>query len=331
MATINVKYPTLLDITKLTDPNGVIHRLGELLNQTNEALEDMPMCEGNLPMGHEIGVRTGLPVVAWKQLNQGTQPSKSTSAQAIEQCGIMEAFSQVDEDVANIGGNVGAYRMSEAMAFIEAMNIEMASTLFYGNRAVDPKEFTGFSIRFSSLSAANGKNILSAGGSDASNQTSIWLICWGEMTVFGIYPKGSVAGLEHKDLGVQSITQSDGSILRAYQEQFKWKVGLCVKDWRYVVRIANIDVSNLVAKTNAADLTELMIKAFHRIPFKKMGKPVFYMNRTVAEFLDIQRRDDVQAGGQLKYSEVDGQPALSFRGIPIKSCDAILETEDAVT
>jgi hypothetical protein len=74
-----------------------------------------------------------------------------------------------------------------------------------------------------------------------------------------------------------------------------------------------------------------MIKAVHRIFNKNMGRCVFYMNRTVFEFLDIQRRDDVVAGGSLDYAVVDGKAIYSFRGIPVKIVDALLETEARVT
>jgi hypothetical protein len=68
--------------------------------------------------------------------------------------------------------------------------------------------------------------------------------------------------------------------MRAYQERWQWKAGIALKDWRYAVRIPNIDISNLVAKSSAADLIELMIKATYRIPSAdRLCKPVFYMNR----------------------------------------------------
>ena len=97
-------------------------------------------------------------------------------------------------------------------------------------------------------------------------------------------------------------------------------------------RIANIDVSNLVANSGSqADLTTLMIKATYRIINRGLGRPVFYVNRTVGEFLDIQQRSAVANGGQLSYQVVDGQPVLSFRGIPIRLVDQLLLTEARVT
>ncbi len=334
MATLNANALTLADFAKRIDPDGKTPQIVELLSQTNELLDDMLFVEGNLPTGHRTTVRTGLPTVYWRLLNQGTQPSKSTTAQVDEACGMLEAWSEVDQKVAELNGNTNSFRLSEAQAFIESMNQEMASTAIYGNSSIAPEEFNGLAVRYSSLSAANAENIINAGGSGGSEHSSIYLICWGAQTVHGIFPKGSKAGLDHENLGLQTIETTSGiagSRMRVYQDKWAWNTGIALRDWRYVVRICNIDVSNLVAKSSAADLIELMIKAIHRVPNLNMGKPVFYMNRTLMQMLDIQRRDDVMAGGGLSYAEVDGKLVPNFRGIPVKKLDCLLETEAAVS
>jgi hypothetical protein len=329
---LNANALTLADWAKRLDPDGKVPDIVELLSQTNDILTDMLWLEGNLPTGHRTTMRTGLPTVAWRLINQGVQPSKSTTVQVDEQCGILEAWSEVDKDLAELNGNTAAFRLSEAMAFIEAMNEEMAGTLFYGNSSVSPEEFTGLSIRYSDPTAANGQNVIDAGSTDVDN-TSVWLICWGANTVHGIFPKGSKAGLQHFDHGLVTVETTAGiagTRMRAYQDQWQWKCGLAARDWRYAVRIGSIDVSALTTKTNSADLIELMIKAIHRIPSLRLGKPVFYMNRTVFQMLDIQRRDDVITGGGITYSNVDGVETPTFRGIPIRTCDQILNNESAI-
>lgn len=331
MALLTSQVATLKDVAKRLDPDGKAAMIAELLSQTNEVLDDAVFLEGNLPTGHRTTVRTGLPQVFWRLLNQGVQPSKSTTAQIDEACGMLEAWSTVDVELANLNGNTASFRLSEAQAFLEAMNQEAAQTIFYGNSSVSPEEFNGLAVRYSSLSAANGQNILNAGGAGSDN-SSVWLVAWGAQTLHGIFPKGSKAGLSHEDMGVETVETTGGiagSLMRAYRDCWKWKMGIALKDWRYVVRIANIDISNL-GGGSAADITTLMIKAIHRLPNLNMGKPVFYMNRTVFEYLDIQRRTDVGNGGQLDYSVVDGKAIHAFRGIPIKKCDALLETEAAV-
>lgn len=340
MATLGSTVQTLIDWAKTQDPDGKPARIVELLSQTNEILLDMQFKEGNLPTGHRTTVRTGLPAVAWRLLNGGVTPSKSTSAQIDEQCGMLEAYSEVDVELAKLNGNSAGFRLNEASAFVEAMNQEMAQTLFYGNSGVAPEEFTGLAVRYSSLSAANAQNIVSGAGAGSDN-TSIWLMVWGENTVHGIYPKGSEAGLQHKDLGEQTVvvgTGIGGAKMQAFLDHWQWKCGVALRDWRYAVRIPNIDVSNLVANSSAADIVELMIKAYHRIVNFGAGRAAWYMNRTVAQMLDIQRYEKMTGstgpssvnGGSISYDQIDGRWTPTFRGIPIRTTDALLDTEAAV-
>lgn len=332
MATLSANVLTLAEWGKRLDPDGKVPAIVELLSQNNAILDDMLWKEGNLPTGHRYTVRTGLPTVAWRLLNKGVQPSKSTTAQVDEQVGILEAWSEVDKDLAELNGNTSEFRLSEASAFVEAMSQEKAQTLFYGDSSSSPEEFTGLSIRYSDLSAENAQNIVNGGGAGSDN-SSIWLVTWGENTVFGIFPKGSKAGLVHDNLGEVTVETTNGIAgerMRAYQDRWQFKCGLAVKDWRYAVRIANIDISNLVDNTTPADIYKLMIKALHRIPDMGRGKPVFYMNRTLFQFLDLQGRDDVIAGGGLSFANVDGMPTRTFRGVPVKIVDSLLETEAAV-
>ena len=334
MATLGTTVATLADWAKTLDPDGKTASIVELLSQTNEVLSDMLWIQGNLPTGHRTTVRTGLPSVAWRLLNAGVPTSKSTTAQIDEQCGILEAWSEVDVELAKLNGNEAAYRLQEAQSFIEAMNQEFTQTLFYGNGAtIAPEEFVGLQPRYSTTNAANGQNILLAGSASGSDQTSMWLVCWGANTIHGIFPKGSTAGLQHEDLGIETVESAggigSGTRMRAYRDRFVWKGGIAVKDWRYAVRIANIDDDTLDAAGSAVPLIELMIKAVHRIPSLGMGRPVFYANRSVHQYLDIQanRKSNVY----LTAGNEEGQRKVSFRGIPIRTCDGLLQTESVVS
>ena len=330
MATLSSNAATLLDIAKRLDPDGSIADIVELLNQTNEILTDMRWQEGNLPTGHRTVVRTGLPTVAWRLLNNGITPSKSLTAQIDEACGMLEAWGEVDKDLAELNGNSAAFRLSEAFAFLEAMNQEMAQTLFYGNAGLAPEEFTGLSVRYSSSTAESGQNVIKAGGAGSDN-ASIWLIVWGDNTLYGIYPKGSKAGITHEDEGlvtVENATGIAGARMRAYRDHWQWKCGIAVRDWRYAVRICNIDISNLTTESSAADLIKYMLRSIHRIPAMGMGTPVFYANRTCREMLDIQAMGKTNLA--LIAGEEEGKPKLSLRGVPIRLCDQLLETETLV-
>ena len=339
MTTLSTSNLPLADWAKRTDPDGRVPIVAELLSQSNEVLEDCVFKEGNLPTGDRVVIRTGLPTVYWRALNQGIPSSKSTTAQVDEACGILEARSEVDKDLAMLNGNTAQFRLSEDTAFLEAMNQTQATTLFYGNPGVDPKQFLGLAARYSSLSAANAQNILSAGGSGSDN-TSVYLVVWGDNTVYCPFPKGSKAGLIHEDLGEQTVYNSDGTRLQALATRYQWKNGLVVKDWRYVVRICNIDVSDLVGQTGtqaasaATNIVKLMARSLYRIPNMAMGRAAFYMNRTVHSGLSVAALDKSQY--VLKINEglsQFGMPYswLSFLGVPLRRVDAILNTEAVVS
>ena len=333
MATLATNNPTLIDWAKRLDPDGKIAPIVELLMQRNEMLIDMVWMEANSATGHRTTVRTGLPSVTWRLLNSGVTPSKSTTAQITEAIGKLEAWSEVDVALAKLNGDVNAFRASEGSSFFEAMNQEMASTMIYGNSSTAPEEFTGLAPRYNDTTASNGQNIIDAGGTGSDN-SSIWLIGWGKNTCSGIFPKGSKAGLEHTDHGEKMVTVTagvGGSKMLAYVEQWVWDAGLALRDWRYVVRIANIDISNLTSETSAADLTKLMIKAMHRVPSLKLAKFAFYMNRTVLQMLDIQRLTNTVAGGGITTETIDGITTMYFRGIPLRLMDTLTEAESAVS
>lgn len=332
MTTLAVTNPTLLDVAKRTDPDGKIADVVELLNQTNEVLEDMTFVEGNLATGHRTTVRTGLPAPTWRKLYGGVQPAKSTTVQVTDSCGMLEAYAEIDKALADLNGNSAAFRLSEDRAFVEGMNQEFASTLFYGNEGTEPEAFTGFASRYGVLSgAASSDNVLTGGGS--SNCTSIYLVVWGPNTVHGIIPKGSKAGLQVTDKGqvtIEDVNGSNGGRMEAYRTHYRWDVGLTVRDWRYVVRIPNIDVTALTKNAaSGADLIDLMTQALEQVPSLKIGRPVFYVNRKVRSFLRRQIANKT-INSTLTVDQVAGKHVLSFDGIPVKRVDALLSSETAV-
>lgn len=327
MTTLSGKY-TLLDVAKSFDPDGSTASVAELLNQSNEMLLDMPWYEGNLATGHRITTRTGLPDVVFRKINGGVPPSKASTAQIDESCGILEARCEIDKDLAMLNGNTASFRLLQATAFIEAMNQKMQNQVLYGDVNTTPEAFTGLGPRFGAIASggANKANIIDAGGT-GSNLTSIWLVGWGPNTIHGIYPKGSEAGLKHNDLGEGDAFDATGARYRAYMDQYQWKCGIALHDWRYVVRIANIDTAALTKNAaTGADIIDLMTQATEKIHSLSGVTPVFYGNRTIGSFLRRQTVNKV-ASGTLSYDEVGGRPATIFSGIPYRRVDALNTTE----
>lgn len=336
MATLSVVNPTLLDLAKATDPDGKIAAVVEILNETNEVLQDMSWVEGNLPTGNRTTIRSGIPTPTWRKLYGGVQPNKSTTVQVTDNTGMLEAYAEVDKALADLNGNTAAFRLMEDRAHIEGMNQEVSDTLFFGNEGTEPEAFTGLAPRFNDTTAANGDNIILGGSlSGQTDNASIWLVVWGPNTVHGIVPKGSTAGLKVTDKGQVTIEDaSDGSNsgrMEAYRTHYRWDAGLTVRDWRYIVRIPNIDKSLLVADAaSGADLPDLMFQAMELIPNMSAGRAAFYMSRTVRTKLRQQQSNSV-GGSTLTIDQNGGVPVMSFQGVPVRRCDSLAADETRIT
>jgi len=345
MATIASTALTLAEWATRLDAGGKPAAVIELLGQTNEMLTDMLWMEANDGAGHKTTVRTGLPSATWRLLNYGVQKSKSTTAQIRDATGMLEAYSDIDKTLADLNGNTAEFRLGEDMAFIESMNQSMQYTVVYGNQQANPERFTGLAPRYNSLTATNGQNIVDAGGVGSTN-TSMWLIGWGQNTCHGIFPKGSKAGLQVRDLGEVALYDQNQNVYQGYRTHFKWDCGLTLRDWRFAVRICNINVTSGAVTTS--NLLNYLITAANKVPFISAAgnspppgaqggtvtRPgqvnfAFYCNRTVRTALDIQAL--AKTNNFLTIETRDSKPYTAFRGIPIRICDQLANTEARIT
>jgi len=332
MATIGTTVYTLNDYRSGLDPDGSVATIVEALDEVNEIVSDAVFKEGNLVTGHRHSIRSGIPQPTWRRLNYGVAQTKSKKVQVDDTCGMLEAVSAVDERIMVLGGNKASVRWSEDKPHIEGMAQEAAGAFIYSNEKTDPEQITGLTPRYSLYSAQSGNNMINGGGTGSDN-TSVWLVGWGDGKIFGIHPQGTPLGLRMRDQGLVEMTDDNGNTYMAYKSRFYWDIGLAVADWRYAVRICNIDVSALVADdgtpSTGVNLIKKMILAMHKIPNLKACKPIFYCNETVMTYLDLQTLG--QSNMNVTYREgPHGEPIYKFRGIPIHRVDQILNTESAV-
>lgn len=339
MAVLLASNLTLLDWARRVDPDGKIAKVAEVLNKYNEMLDDMVWKEGNLPTGHKTTIRGSVPAGTWRLLNQGIVPQKSTTNQITETCGMLENYSEVDKDLAMLNGNSDDFRFSEDLAVIEGLNQSLATAFISGDTSVNPERFVGLQPRYYGLSTAvTSANVINAGGTTAANNTSIYLIGWGDDTVHGIFPKGSKAGLQVQDLGEQTIYDAALGRYQALRTHFQFKAGLCVRDWRYIVRICNIDITNLETASDSTDtsanILKYMSQALDKFPPNGNVKPVFYMSQRVRAMLRVKLIN--KSNMYLTLDNMVGgsgitRPTLAFQGVACRRCDAITVTESVVT
>lgn len=340
MATLSVLYPTLADIEKSKNADGSIAPVIEMLAQMSPAVRLLYATECNNGTKHRHVIRTGIPSPTWTAFYETVQPSKSTRTQVEDTTGMLENWTQIDERLLKITKDKAAFRLQEATSVLEGFAQEIEQTIFYGNINSAPREFHGLAPRFNSTTAANGNQIVSAGGSGSDN-TSIWFVTTGPTTCGLLYPQGTASGMERNDIGAETYQDSSGGLIRYVREQFSQHIGFYCADWRYISRVANIDVSNL-STGSAADLFDKMITAYYKLQNRKgtMGftmngsqpitiKPIIFCNTTIKEHLHKQLRTN--ANTLLRMSEVEGQEVMTFLGMQIVETDGIVNTEATVS
>lgn len=333
-----------IELLRRLDPNGNVADIAEVLNESNEITQDVAFKEGNLIHGDERVIRNGLPEVYWKELGRGVPASTSQTATITETCATMAAMSKIPVDVAQLNGADAQWRKTEEAPFIEAMSQKFAQTLFYGDASKASMGFTGLSTRYSVLStdkALNAKNVIDCGGT-GSKLTSIYIVGWGD-NVYCPYPKGSKLGLQMEDKNKQLLPDDLGNLNELYVTMYSWNVGLMVRDWRYVVRLANINPEELYngkgigsGDIKSSGTTNILLKieeALTKIP--KFGTPrlAMYMNSDVHAGLNVVcARTNMNVITYQDAADAFGKHGAwtTFKGIPMRQCDEIVNTESQV-
>ncbi len=151
-----------------------------------------------------------------------------------------------------------------------------------------------------------------AGTNAGVNARSIWLVTFAPRKIYGVYPKGTKAGLESIDRGLTKNTDSVGS-LWAYETTHRWRCGLAVEDFRYACRYqwdpddANCDVTEKGLFLKMQDMLTTI--------FEVGEGTVFMMDRTSKMRLDAQLASNTT--NYLEYIEKGGKRVPHFMGIPI--------------
>lgn len=328
-------YPTLMDVARRSG-RAEISKPVEILNQANPYIEDIPWIECNSGVTHLTTIRTGIPKPAWRMLNSGVPNVKSTTAQIKAGCGMLEAYSEIDESQVELarknGGEDGVYDYlaSENAPIIEGFGQTLADALIYSDGS-DPKKPVGLVNYYNKLpSKTKETNVIDGGGTGNAN-TSIWLVQWGPDSIHGIYPQGSFSGFREKYLGVHTVQDIEGNQFQAHRTHYKWDAGFVVRDWRCGVRIANIDVDAAVANSeSAANLLDLLTRATYKLPNKPGStRSVIYLRKEILTLLDLQCQNKTNL--MLSYQDVFGKRVLTFRGIPLREQETLKIDEARVT
>lgn len=324
------------------------HDIVELMLQNNPILEHMIIKEANDGTSNKTTIRTGLPTATWSAFYEGVQASKGSKQQIRNTAGFLKSKLEIDCDLYDQAPDKSALLYDEVSSHSEAMMNEMANALIYGNIKDDPRKFNGFMTFLSnygnyidgsgnyvsatdddvpSYYVINGAKYSSPSG---SARRSILLVGWGNKAVSCFYPRGSKGGLqkgEFKKVDVEDKTK--GGTYEAYIQYFKWQLGLDIRDFRYIGRIANIELDHMLDTSGQPDYIELLRHLRARVRADGV-RQCMYMDRLTLEAIETLLARKTQ-GNAMTFSQLQEHTVPTLYGIPVFVTDAMKTNEAAVS
>lgn len=341
MATLLQSTGDFIDSYKEMDGKGQFIDVIETMNSTAQnIMDDWVWMECNSGTKHLRSTRTGLPSVGWGALYEGIVQSKGAKQQVADTTGFVEALAQVDKRQLDLyAENRIQVRASEARPFMEAMAQELVTSLFYHSTDTNARHPKGLSPRLGVLGTSGAGNQIIDGGGTGSDNTSIWMVDWSYDGLSVIYPSGTSAGITRENKGEQRVLDAAGNPYYVEEELLRSYAGFTLGDYRRIVRIANIDVSEM--KAGNVDLYALMRKGYYRMHSRRVnkvhdqkapGRIAVYANRDVCEALEGLSVNGGSSDSfvRLKPMELEGKEVDTYKGFPVRETDALLNTEARV-
>lgn len=339
MATVVQTNPTLRDVAHNIGTNSKAGAMINVLSTRMDVLDDAAVFEANNGTHNKTSVTTGLPKGTWRRLNYGVMPEKASRAVVQDSAGQLTSYSQIDKTLYELQAeNAKQWRMEEDASFIEGMGQNVIETLFYGSLTENIGKFNGLALRYGALidpetgvAPPNARNIIDAGGT-GNNNASIWLVQWGKEKAHMFYPQGTKAGFSSEDHGQVTLKDVNGGQYEGMETYFEWNVGLTVRDWRSVVRIANIDVTALKSDASTgANLIDLLDDALAMLGPEGASRTAIYMPMKVYQALKKQITNFKNTNLTLEDFRGDGRRKVAaWDGKPIRVVEQLLTTEARV-
>lgn len=336
--------PTLLEQAKTHG------QFGEVLPIVNTLAKATPLVsrsyweQSNMPNG-QLTVRvTGKPTGSIRRVNQSIAPSKATYDQVTEVMTEYATLSKVDPSALKGFGSPMQERARLVRQHPVVLGEMLETDIIYGSTADGNGEFDGFMVR-PELSAL-GDQCLGAGGTGGGSvYASILLVYWGSDTCKIVYPKGTLAGVQHVDHGLAltpTTTGTDSEELPMWKDWFSITAGVSIPNPLSVVRCANIvtsDVKGVAGTQQLTDYTTNLVyrtaEMLDRVPetVKQSGRGMWIVPRSVKSGLNIQvlahtfsnvfQRGQIEANGS--------QNPDTWYGLPMAVSDQMTYTEAEVS
>jgi hypothetical protein len=298
--------PTLLDIAIA---NGVDPVVG-LIEESIKAHPEMTLAYARTIKGinYRTLVRTALPTVGFRNVNEGSATSKGTYENRLVECFTLNPIWNCDVAAADAyEDGAPAFIAMEGMGMTEAAIRTLCTQFYYGAGANgDAKGHPGL------IDSLDATMTVDAGGTTASTGSSVWAVRFGLQDVCMVW--GNRGDIQLADVVTQQILDTNNNPYMAYVQSLLARPGLQVGRLQSVGRI-----KKLTADTGKTLTDALISQLLEKFP-AGMPPDVLFMSRRSLGQLQRSRTATNPTGAPAPF------PSEAF-GVPIAITDSILDTE----
>ena len=308
-------YLTLLDIAKLNADDRVIPLIEENLNVAPEA-RILPAM--TIPgTTYNTLIRSAFPQPSFRNVNEGTEPVKSTYANKLVQCFYLDGQLEMDVAAARADSRGEQHALElEASGIMQGALTKIGTQLWYGTgTGGDSKGFPG------AVSVVDSSLVKDAGGTTADTASSIYGLKLGDRFVNLVFGLGNVFTLG--EWRKQFITRSSKE-LEAWKNALNGYIGVQFVHKYSVGRIKKVTADSGKTATDA-----LIGSWLSQFPVG-MKPDVLFMSRRSAYQLQASRSATSITNSAAKGNtgaDVWAPEPVSSNGIPIVITDSLLDTE----
>jgi hypothetical protein len=297
--------------------------ISEVMEEDNEMLLDIPWFQCNQILSEKFPRRTALPQGTLRKAYKGVPTKTSTTQVVVEPVALLETLSDIDEDIVDNAPDPMGFRRTEDMAFVSGLSQQLADLFLEGNTSGTPEGFDGLQVRLNDLTQTN---VIDGGNSGG---TSIYIVDWSRRTAYGIFPAAGAnrgtMGLKIIDKDKVDVRDDDDDTYHVYRTQFKWWIGLAIRDELRTCRYANINAT--IGGANSFN-EDLLIELMNRCKLRPATSRI-YVNAEIATQMQIRAKNK----GNINWGQENGLSGitqLTFNQVPIRRLDAIKTNETTV-
>ncbi len=335
MATISLVNSALPlnEIANRMDRDGGLGELAFSMMEKNQLLEVLPFSQANAETHHNFAKVVNMPSGTWTRRDKGVDPEHGGTVPAKEYMGTIESYSHVD--VRNFRGvdrtTAAGIRLTEDKLFMTGLTQNVSNKIIYGDLGTYPDALDGIFSRANWNQLDTGYVIDAAKTTPtASELMSILVVEVGPETLYGIYPKGTKAGMETEDKGEEPHYDSDSKRYDVLTTHFIWDLGFVIKDDRAVVRICNLEDAVINDGADNGGLSdEYILDALAILPNMGDKNSYIFLNRKALRNLQKVAKDRVNVSYD-PNNPFGRKWIRDYMGTPIKMEEQLIVTESEI-